>query len=262
MTLVHSIPYSNHRQLSWVFFDLDDTLTDFSANSLASLDHVYRSFSEINGVFKTFPEFSDVYHSHNTPLWQRHSQGLISSQALRTERWRLTVCPNTTPEISEELCKKIDTEYLHHLCHNATEIEGASELLGYVTKHTLAALITNGFIDTQYLKLEASGLWRFITRTVISEETGIQKPATEIFAYAIRETGSAPSPVFIGDNPTTDIEGALRAGWHAIWFNRFRKISPFNADYFAENGLNPSLYLGEAHNLKEVKTMLKPLIEH
>ena len=82
---------------------------------------------------------------------------------------------------------------------------------------------------------------------VISDEIGIQKPDPRIFRYAEQATGATTdSTLMIGDNPTNDIQGALNAGWHAIYFDR--KDRPFSP--------NSPLYLGGCLKLQEIISMI------
>lgn len=60
----------------------------------------------------------------------------------------------------------------------------------------------------------------------------------------------------IGDNPDTDIMGALKAGWEAIWFNPQRRQSPFTPETLASLGIDPHLYIGETDNLHDVLRLL------
>ena len=98
---------------------------------------------------------------------------------------------------------------------------GAVELLQYLKeKGYQINVISNGFKGVQERKLEAGGMNRFITHVVLSEDCGITKPRPGIYEYAMSLCGAKPQEiVMIGDDPTTDIPGALNAGWHTIYLN-------------------------------------------
>ena len=53
-----------------------------------------------------------------------------------------------------------------------------------------------------------------------SGRVGIEKPDPRIFALAHAVVGGGAPCVHIGDSWPADIEGALAAGWRAIWFGR------------------------------------------
>ena len=81
-------------------------------------------------------------------------------------------------------------------------------------------VISNGFKGVQERKLEAGGMNRYIKHVILSEDCGITKPRPGIYDYAMQVCGAKPSSiVMIGDDPTTDIAGALNAGWRTIYFN-------------------------------------------
>ena len=240
----------------WLFFDLDDTLWDFNKNSEESLRHVFSAFTEINTAFPSFEAFADAYHLHNAALWQAFAEGSVSSARLKSERWRRTLFPGSDPAEPPEICMTIDTEYLRFLAEQPYLIKGAEGMLRRLSKSHMIAVLSNGFIDTQYRKLRFSGLWRFVTRTVVSDEACFQKPDPRLYDYAVKATGATGTPIMIGDNPSTDILGALRAGWNAIWYNPSRKPLPWTEEELREEGIDPSLFLGTVSTMAEVERLV------
>ena len=105
----------------------------------------------------------------------------------------------------------------------------AMEVLKYLQDKYALHLITNGFAEVQWLKIEHSGLKPFFEHIIISEEVGTQKPAKEIFEIAMeRAKTNADECIMIGDNFNTDIVGARNAGMDQIFFNpkKNRKREP------------------------------------
>ena len=236
----------------WLFFDLDDTLWDFKRNSLESLCHVFSLFNEINGVFGTFDEFSDEYHCHNKILWEDFAAGKVTSDKLKTERWRRTLYPSSDPAEPPAACGEIDREYLRFLSEQPYLVDGAEAMLGKLLRHYMIGVLSNGFLDTQYRKLIYSGLWRYVARTVVSDETGFQKPDPRLYKYAVEATGATGVPIMIGDNPHTDILGALRAGWNAVWYNPEGHEFPYPEAELVKEGIDPGLYLGSVRDFNEL----------
>lgn len=79
-------------------------------------------------------------------------------------------------------------------------------------------LCSNGFHEVQYRKLRSSGLEKFFTTVILSEDAGANKPQKEFF----EKTGAKPeTTIMIGDNYRTDIVGAMNAGLDTILFNRW-----------------------------------------
>lgn len=78
-------------------------------------------------------------------------------------------------------------------------------------------IITNGGV-MQNAKIDAIGIRPLLDCVLVSELVGLKKPDPAIFRGAAEELGVAVTDcIFIGDNPTLDIAGALSAGFGAIW---------------------------------------------
>jgi HAD superfamily hydrolase (TIGR01549 family) len=88
------------------------------------------------------------------------------------------------------------------------------------TRGLVLGLITN--IDRDGAELATSvGLAEHLDVVVTSGEVGADKPAPEIFAEALRRAGvEAGEAVHVGDQPTSDIDGALAAGLSAVLLDR------------------------------------------
>lgn len=227
----------------WIFFDLDDTLFDFSAASLISLRRLWLERPEINFVFDSPEAFIDEYHIHNSLMWQLHERGEISADFLKGERFRLTIFPDRKDEIALSISRQLNDRYLRMLGECEAVCDGVKELLEYLKGKILIGVLTNGFTEVQYRKIKTNGLDRFIQRMVISDEIGIQKPDPRLFRYAELATGAVPeNSVMVGDNPKNDIIGALDSGWKAIHY--YRKGKPLDTD-------TPNL-LGKITDIREV----------
>lgn len=231
----------------WIFFDLDDTLFDFSSASLISLSRLWDESPSIRTRFKDPEAFIDEYHIHNKRMWELHESGQITADFLKGERFRLTLSPDHDDDETRRRMRAFNDRYLRLLGECNAPVEGALELLAMLSRKHLIGVLTNGFTEVQYRKLRSTGLDRYIQRMVISDEIGIQKPDSRIFRYAEKATGAtSDTSIMIGDNPDNDIQGALNAGWHAIYFDR--KDKPFTS-------LSP-LYLDKTNTLLEIPDKL------
>jgi FMN phosphatase YigB (HAD superfamily) len=67
--------------------------------------------------------------------------------------------------------------------------------------------------------LEEIGLADPFAAIIDSGRVGIEKPDRRIFEHALARTGAAAG-IHIGDSWTADVEGALGAGWRAVWYGR------------------------------------------
>lgn len=152
----------------------------------------------------------------------------------------------------------IDREYLGFLSEQPYLVDGAEGVLENMSKRYMIGVLSNGFIDTQYRKLRYSGLWRYVARTVVSDEAGFQKPDPRLFRYAVAATGAVGTPVMIGDNPHTDIFGALCAGWQAVWYNPEGLEFPYTEEDLIREGIDPGLYLGSIRNISQLPSSFLP----
>lgn len=62
---------------------------------------------------------------------------------------------------------------------------------------------------------------------IISSEIGWRKPAREFFSVVTAQLGLPPERIlFVGDDPSNDVNGALAAGMQAAWICRDETTSP------------------------------------
>lgn len=79
--------------------------------------------------------------------------------------------------------------------------------------------------------LKRIGLAHLFERSVAARDVGALKPHGAVFLKVIESTGLQPNEVlFVGDDPEHDVEGARRAGMHAVWINRAGAAWPSHFD--------------------------------
>ena len=82
--------------------------------------------------------------------------------------------------------------------------------------------LTNGNAD-----LSIIGLSGFFEHSLGAREAGAAKPDRRIFETLLGRAGlRAEDIVYAGDDPHADVEGARRAGLHAVWVDRFSRAWP------------------------------------
>jgi len=88
-------------------------------------------------------------------------------------------------------------------------------------------LISNGFKESQDIKINGTGIGKYFTHIIISEDVGVNKPDKAIFEYAINLAGTTKhQSLMIGDSLEADVRGALDFGMDAIYFNPFNAPKP------------------------------------
>lgn len=207
--------------ITTVFVDIDDTLWWFSRNSELALASTFRLMG-CGEWCANYDAFHDHYEHFNHELWQLYNKGGVEKEVLEVRRFEQALeASHYCCDDIDELAAAMNTCYLNQLVRNHHLVPGAVELLQYLHgKGYEINAISNGFKGVQERKLEAGGMNRYITHLVLSEDCGITKPRRGIYDYAMNLCGAQPEQiVMIGDDPTTDIAGALGAGWKTIYLN-------------------------------------------
>lgn len=217
-----AFPQHNNMKYKDLFIDFDDTLYDTHGNAVIALAETFEAF----GLGRYFPDpqvFYDAYWTANIDLWTRYSKEEITREHLIVERFRrpLSVGPGLEP--TEALCLEISDRFLDFCSTKAGVVEGAHELMAYLRGRGYRMhMASNGFHEVQFKKLAACGLADYFDTVVLSEDAGANKPSPRFFDYAFRQSGaSRETTLMVGDNPQTDILGALDYGIDAMLFNRW-----------------------------------------
>lgn len=205
-----------------VWFDLDDTLWNFTANSDIALDDTYRHF-DLDRYWPDAQAWKDDYHAINSQLWVEYAAGQIDLTYLRMQRfYRPFVGAGMDNVDATRLAGQADTYYLSQLGKLPGLVPGARNLLQRLRDAGFrTGILSNGFNPVQYNKMASSGISDLIDVVVLSDEIGINKPDRRLYDYAMEKAGTtADRCIMIGDNPDTDIAGAIHAGWNTVvWFN-------------------------------------------
>ncbi|MBD2715976.1 YjjG family noncanonical pyrimidine nucleotidase [Microvirga sp. STR05] len=202
-----------------IFFDLDHTLWDFETNADETLRHLFDLHDM--GRYGTFTveEFIRVYSDINHALWRLYQGGKITQTQLRSVRFVRTLAKLGVPE--DEVPADISNQFTDILPQKTAVFPYTYEVLDYLrAKGYQLHLITNGFRDIQYIKLNSSNLTDYFQEIVTSECCGHLKPDSRIYQHALERTGAtAPESIMIGDNLECDVLGAYNAGLDQVYFN-------------------------------------------
>lgn len=207
------------KNIKHIFFDLDNTLWDFSKNSREALHELFVRDEIEKHINESFHNFLLVYESINNQLWHAYGLKEVNKEELRIQRFSKSF--EYFSFYNFELATKWADDYLTVSPYKTNLIEGALDVLTYLHSKYELHIITNGFKEVQHIKLTESKLKPFFKHIIISEEHGFNKPQQQLFQIAERLSGAnKTNSVMIGDNFQADIEGALNAGWKAIYFTQ------------------------------------------
>ena len=204
------------RKYDHLFFDLDNTLWDFTANSYLAMKLTLEQ-NEIMPKLSSFEAFFEVYEQINKALWTDYHSRKITKQILIVERFSRSLLQFG---ISDLDWKELNHKYLGNMALLTGLFPGTMETLSILKARGYQMhIITNGFVEVQRAKLANCGLAGFFAKVFISEEIQTTKPHRQIFEHALKSTNaSKKKSIMIGDSWETDIAGALDFGIDQIMF--------------------------------------------
>lgn len=207
--------------MRFVFLDLDDTLLDFGAAEHEALQKTLRE----EGIAPS-AEVVSRYRAINRRYWEALERGEVTREQLFVGRFR---------EFFAALGVKNDPEacnrrYLSNLALGHSLMDGAKEILDYLSEKYELYLASNGVAATQYMRLKSADLTGYFRQIFISETTGFHKPERGYFDYCFAriENFDPRKAIIVGDSLTSDILGGKNAGIATCWFNPAKK--PARAD--------------------------------
>lgn len=206
-----------NKKYTHLFFDLDNTIWDFSSNSFDAL-YVALDKLKLLDQIGPFDAFFKIYSDVNDNLWDLYRKGLMTKKVLSVQRFEEAFEKNGTPlTMGGEI---VNATYLAEMPLQTKLVNGARKVLDYLHGRYDVAIITNGFREVQYDKILKAELSKYFRKIFISEEVGAQKPRKEIFEYAIKSMNAPKSSsLMIGDSWDVDIIGAMNFGIDQIYFD-------------------------------------------
>ncbi|MGM4986494.1 HAD family hydrolase [Rhizobium sp. 11_C7_N12_5] len=190
-----------------VLFDLDETLVDRRSSAAEFLKVQYREL-----VARRFGDAISE-EQYAARYFKLEEEGLVKKSDLYPP---LVASFGLPSEVSSPLLDHFRLRYPEMV----RPMEEACEVLQGLREIGLpCAIISNGEGIVQRKKIDLTGLADLIEFALISGEVGIRKPDHQIFEMAAEKLGVVPAEcVFVGDNPTADVMGALNAGMRAVYF--------------------------------------------
>jgi len=213
-----------------LFFDLDHTLWDYDRNVQESLSELYEVYQLINCGITNAEKFIQSFYNVNFKLWAMYDVGKIDKESLRETRFKLIfenagTDPNLVPKVMED-------DFMHRTSSKPHLLPYTIEILDYLKPHYGLHIISNGFNESQSKKMKASGLTPYFDLVVTSETTGHKKPDPKIFQYALDKLGTKNSEtIMIGDNPNSDILGAIQSQIDNVYFDPHEKGIEYQPTY-------------------------------
>ena len=184
-----------------VVFDLDDTL-------YPERQYVRSGYRAVGEFLRERLRRTEAFEDW---LWQRFCSGR-SAGALDALNAEFALGR------SKEQIDELVSVYREHR-PDIRPREGAAALLRRLRRRCRLALLTDGFLPAQQLKLEALALGPLFDVVVFTEEIGREawKPSTAGF-QAVRDRLRVPHEccAYVADNPAKDFVAPNRLGWRTV----------------------------------------------
>lgn len=211
-----------------VFFDIDDTMYDFTGTHRIAMkaltDYCRREFPEVEADFqKTFTSAqATIERRTGTDCAANHNR-LIRFQCI-LDLWGIQA-PSKALEMYHT--------YWDTLLSVMEPEPGLLKLVAALrNRGILLGIGSDMTAYIQYKKLEKLGVLDDISRIVVSEEAGAEKPAPRFFQLCVEKMGCRPEEcVFIGDSLRKDVRGAIDCGLHGVWYRPRSKYGEEETEY-------------------------------
>jgi putative hydrolase of the HAD superfamily len=209
------------RKYEHIFFDLDHTLWDFSANCAETLSDLYKQH-HLHSYNIPLEDFITTYRKINDSMWDDLHKGKVTIAEVRNLRFKYTF---KLFGLDESLVPKDIDEQFISLCPTKSNVfPHTHEILDYLSEKYILHILTNGFRETQRTKLKSAGIEQYFEHVIHSDESGYMKPDKRMFDYALHTTGTQLNQcLMIGDDLYADILGAKNAGIDHVFVNRHAK---------------------------------------
>lgn len=195
-----------------IFFDIDDTLFDFTKSQQAAFYKVFDKYNLLNSLNL----YEKSYQEINKVLWRDLENGKMSLVELGSERFSRLFLEHEL-EIDAVV---FNQDYLKFLGEQTHLVQGSEKVIRDLSYKRLA-IITNGYTDVQTSRINNSPLKGIFEHIIISEFTGFQKPQRGIFDFAFNklQITNKSNVLMVGDSLTSDIQGGINYGIDTCWFN-------------------------------------------
>lgn len=204
-------------QIKAVLFDLDDTLWHL-APTLVKAEAILYDWLNIHipGVTQRFS---------NEELRELRMELLPTDPQYQFNVWALRHAALTRAcHLTSENKDLVDQAMaVFSVARNAvTPFDDVVPGLSSLRERFAIGSVSNGFAD-----LETIGLSQYFQTSIAAYQFGSAKPGAEIFHAACEALSVAPhEAIYVGDDPTLDIQGAQNAGLQAVWMNRLGRTLP------------------------------------
>ena len=202
--------------LKLVGFDLDDTLIDDVAATREGVGRLAKAWGA-KDVSELVGAWQEASHFH----FEQYINGLESRELNRIRRVQDVARTFGTP-LDEKTAGHFFTVYRAGYEAGWQCFQDTIPVISRLCSQGLTlGIVTNGDGPTQRAKIEATGLFEWVSLVVISGEFGRAKPDPSIFEHLLERANCSPEAAFfVGDRLDKDVVPARAVGMHAMHLDR------------------------------------------
>ena len=216
--------------LKAVFFDMYGTIAGFEPSRFKVQSEACAPFGVTltpEGILKGY-KAADAYMARETAILPLGRRTAVARDEFFGEYERLVI-QGSGVDVSQERAMEIwrVVQAIPHTLAPFDDVVPAMEQLR--ARGLTVGLVTN--MDREGAEIvEGLGLSDHIDLVTTSLEAGAAKPSPVIFRAALAKAGAeAGEAMHVGDQPSSDIEGALGAGMRAVLLDRDRNHPGYTA---------------------------------
>jgi HAD superfamily hydrolase (TIGR01662 family) len=210
------------RMIRAVLFDLDDTLLDFDP---ARASHAFalgaeRTYDYLKRRHLPVPPFDRFLRSHCWLAWRMKWIARLTGREQSVRHVLRRLCLKLRLQNDEVSLARIGWLWYEPMTECASVAPDVIPTLKALRDAGLKlAIVCNtplqGEVIDDHLRME--GLLDFFPVRIYSSDVGFRKPNPRIFRTALDELRVDPGDaLYVGDTIRADIDGALKAGMHAV----------------------------------------------
>jgi putative hydrolase of the HAD superfamily len=189
--------------ITTVVFDLDDTIYD-------EIEYCKSGFAAVSEFLAGLPEMPSAESLFNA-FWKQFNSGN------RTKTFN-TALDGLDISYDEKLISQLITVYRNHV-PKITLPQESEEALSLLSNKFTLALLTDGFLPAQELKVQALGVEKYFKCIIYTEQLGREfwKPSPAGFEKIMEALNTRPeTTVYVADNQMKDFIAPNRLGFITV----------------------------------------------
>lgn len=208
-----------------ILFDVDDTLYDQTVPFMEAYAEYFGEKPEVPAevIYPVTRKYSDAVYSQAMAGEMTMEEMYIYRMQKAFEEFSIRITDQEALDF-----QKIYADRQHHI-HMSPLMQ---DILAFCSGRAALGIITNGPSQHQWDKVRSLQAEKWIPHEniFVSADVGAEKPDRKIFDHAKRAMRLEDAEIwFVGDAYALDVEGAVNAGWNAVWMNRRGRKIPGDA---------------------------------